>query len=158
MDNRSDHGRHDPPQGYGPSGLGTLGGLSVDADRLRFVPSNTCFTPGTSVDWSFQIVSSNGVVVTDFDEAHGQRNHLIVVRRDLTRFQHLHPTLDGEETWGVKEFTLHDPGVYRAFADLFSVAAFRAGRILSLDASIEQYEVSSVPLVERFPWTRCLLG
>ncbi len=39
-----------------------------------------------------------------------------------------------------------------------SVAAFGAGRILGLDAYIEQYEVGGRPLVERYPWTGYLLG
>jgi thiosulfate dehydrogenase [quinone] large subunit len=39
-----------------------------------------------------------------------------------------------------------------------SVAAFGAGRILGLDAYIEQYDVGGQPLVERYPWTRYLLG
>jgi hypothetical protein len=82
------------------------------------VPTDTRFVPGEPFDWSFKIVTSNGDVVTKFDEAHGQRSHLIVVRRDLTRFQHLHPTLDSDGTWRVKDFTLPDPGVYRAFVDL----------------------------------------
>lgn len=39
-----------------------------------------------------------------------------------------------------------------------SVAAFGAGRILGLDAYIEQYEIDGVPLVEQYPWTRYALG
>ncbi|SDN11808.1 thiosulfate dehydrogenase [quinone] large subunit [Halogranum gelatinilyticum] len=39
-----------------------------------------------------------------------------------------------------------------------SVAAFGAGRILGLDSYIEQYEIDGQPLVERYPWTRYLLG
>jgi hypothetical protein len=42
--------------------------------------------------------------------------HLIVVRRDLTYYQHLHPYLGADGTWLVP-LTLPDPGVYRAFAD-----------------------------------------
>lgn len=118
MANHSEHGSHSPPEGYNPSGHATLGGLSVDADGLRFVPTDTRLTPGDPLDWSFQVVTSNGNIVTEFDEAHGQRGHLIVVRRDLTRFQHLHPTLDADGTWRVEAFTLPDPGVYRAFIDL----------------------------------------
>jgi hypothetical protein len=90
----------------------------VDTNGLRFVPTDTRFTPDDPVDWRFHIVTSNGDIVTEFDEAHGQRSHLIVVRRDLTRFQHLHPTLDADGTWRVGEFSLPDPGVYRAFVDL----------------------------------------
>jgi thiosulfate dehydrogenase [quinone] large subunit len=39
-----------------------------------------------------------------------------------------------------------------------AVAAFGAGRILGLDAYIEQYEIDGRPLVERYPWSRYLLG
>lgn len=118
MENHSDHGSHGRPEGYGPSGHATPGGLSVEADGLRFVPTDTRFITGEPCDWSFRIVTSSGDVVTEFDEAHGQRSHLVVVRRDLTRFQHLHPTLDSDGTWRVEAFTLPDPGVYRAFVDL----------------------------------------
>jgi thiosulfate dehydrogenase [quinone] large subunit len=39
-----------------------------------------------------------------------------------------------------------------------SVAAFGAGRILGLDAYIEEYVIDGQPLIERYPWTRYLLG
>ena len=118
MEDHSGHSSHGPPEGYGPGGHATPGGLSVDADGLCLVPTDTRFTSGDPLDWSFQVIASNGDVVTEFDEAHGQRSHLIVVRRDLTRFQHLHPTLDADGTWRVEGFSLPDPGVYRAFVDL----------------------------------------
>ena len=39
-----------------------------------------------------------------------------------------------------------------------AVAAFGAGRILGLDRIIERYDVGGQPLVERYPWSRYLLG
>ena len=42
--------------------------------------------------------------------------HLIVVRRDLRRFQHLHPAQDATGAWSTP-VTLPDAGVYHAFAD-----------------------------------------
>lgn len=39
-----------------------------------------------------------------------------------------------------------------------SVAAFGAGRILGLDAYVEQYDVGGQPLIERYPWMRYILG
>jgi hypothetical protein len=42
--------------------------------------------------------------------------HLIVVRRDLRRFQHVHPRLGDDGTWSVR-LTLPEAGTYRAFAD-----------------------------------------
>ncbi|MFC7216363.1 hypothetical protein ACFQO4_20095 [Saliphagus sp. GCM10025334] len=58
-----------------------------------------------------------GNPVTEFEETHDQLAHLLLVRRDLTRFQHLHPTLADDGTWSA-EFALPDPGVYRAFVDV----------------------------------------
>ncbi|WP_262174639.1 DoxX family protein [Haloarcula laminariae] len=39
-----------------------------------------------------------------------------------------------------------------------SVAAFGAGRIIGLDAYIEQYDVGGETLIERYPWMRYILG
>lgn len=58
-----------------------------------------------------------GNAVTEFEGTHDQLAHLILVCRDLTRFQHLHPTLADDGTWSA-EFVLPDPGVYRAFIDV----------------------------------------
>ena len=52
----------------------------------------------------------------DFDVEHTKRMHLIVVRRDMTGFQHLHPTQAPDGTWSVP-LTLRDAGSYRVFAD-----------------------------------------
>ena len=52
----------------------------------------------------------------DFDVEHEKRMHLIVVRRDGSGFQHLHPELAGDGTWRVP-LTLPDAGSYRVFAD-----------------------------------------
>jgi hypothetical protein len=47
---------------------------------------------------------------------HERRMHTIVVRRDLTGFQHVHPRLRADGTWSVP-LRLADGGVYRIFAD-----------------------------------------
>ncbi|WP_416840384.1 hypothetical protein [Haloferax sp. DFSO52] len=94
------------------------GGLAIDASGLQFDPSETRFAPGTTNDWTFRIVRTDGTTVTEFEEAHGERSHLIVIRRDLTHFQHRHPTLEPDGTWRVEQFTLPEPGAYRVFVDV----------------------------------------
>ena len=42
--------------------------------------------------------------------------HLIVVRRDLTGFQHLHPKMNSDGVWSTP-ITLSEPGAYRVLAD-----------------------------------------
>lgn len=123
MDDDSSHSGHsdtsqEAARGYAPEGHATPGGLALAANGLRFAPSATRFESGTPTDWDFKIIDTSGAVVTDFDTTHGQRSHLIVVRRDLTRFQHLHPELNSDGTWTVEGLTLPDSGIYRAFVDL----------------------------------------
>ena len=57
-----------------------------------------------------------GQTVRDFDVEHTKRMHLIVVRRDMSGFQHLHPIQGRDGTWSVP-VTLRDAGTYRVFAD-----------------------------------------
>ena len=65
--------------------------------------------------------------------------HLIVVRRDLRRFQHLHPAQAADGSWSTP-ITLPDAGVYHAFADFTTRGArhalgtdlFAAGRFAPL--------------------------
>ena len=64
---------------------------------------------------SFTIVGEDGPL-TSYDERHERDLHLIVVRRDLTGFQHVHPTLDpGSGEW-TADVAL-DPGSWRVIAD-----------------------------------------
>ena len=96
-----------------PAGLGISEGGYV----LRISP--TQLGRRESRELRFSINDGGGLPVTDFDELHERRMHLIVVRRDGTQFRHLHPEMDEAGTWTVPvEFS--EPGVYRAFAD-FSV-------------------------------------
>jgi hypothetical protein len=46
--------------------------------------------------------------------------HFVVVRRDLTGFQHLHPVMAPDGTWSV-DLSLAAPGSYRAIADFTAV-------------------------------------
>lgn len=91
-------------------------GLGVTDDDLRLVVDDTKFTQGKSEQLRFHIADANGERVRDFDVEHTKRMHLIVVRRDLTGFQHLHPRSDGDGNW-TTPLTLSDAGAYRMFAD-----------------------------------------
>lgn len=122
MEDHSSHDSHggrsqEPSRGYAPGGHAVPGGLALEANGLQFEPSQTRIESGTASDWTFR-VTRDGTTVTEFDDAHGEQSHLIVVRRDLTRFQHLHPKLKSDGTWRAKEFTLQEPGIYRAFVDV----------------------------------------
>jgi hypothetical protein len=91
-------------------------GLGVAENGLRLVVSTPDFTRGRTAQLRFRVVDRRGQTVRDFDPAHTKRMHLIVVRRDLTGFQHLHPRQDANGEWTV-DLRLDAAGSYRVFAD-----------------------------------------
>jgi hypothetical protein len=94
-------------------------GLAVSDNGLTLRLARTTATPGKPFQLAFRIVDRRGQTVRDFDVEHTKRMHFIVVRRDMTGFQHLHPTQAPDGSWTVA-VTLRDAGSYRVFAD-FSV-------------------------------------
>ncbi|TNH30023.1 hypothetical protein FHG89_09430 [Micromonospora orduensis] len=67
-------------------------------------------------EFAFTIDGPDGRPVTRYDVAHDKRMHLIVARRDLSGFRHVHPDLTPDGTWRVAS-PLAGPGQWRAFAD-----------------------------------------
>ena len=105
---------HGTSGGHG-SAAADLSGLAVAADGYQLAVTDTTLTAGEATPFSFSIVDADGPV-RQFDEEGGVRMHLIVVRRDLSGYQHLHPTLEDDGRWQT-ELTLPEAGVYRAYAD-----------------------------------------
>jgi hypothetical protein len=91
-------------------------GLAVAEDGLRLVVADPELRHGERETLRFTIVDASGAPVRDFDVEHEKRMHLIVVRRDLTGFQHLHPTQAADGSWSTP-VTLPDAGSYRVLAD-----------------------------------------
>jgi hypothetical protein len=64
-------------------------------------------------------IERGGDTVNDLQVEHTKRMHLIVVRSDLTGFQHLHPAMVDDGTWR-GSIRLRKGGEYRMFADFKS--------------------------------------
>ena len=94
-------------------------GLAVSEKGLTLELARRTAPQGKPFALAFRIVDRRGQTVRDFDVEHTKRMHFIVVRRDMTGFQHLHPTQNADGTWSLP-VTLPDAGTYRVFAD-FSV-------------------------------------
>ncbi|MCZ4517177.1 hypothetical protein O4220_01520 [Rhodococcus ruber] len=93
-----------------PAGLqATQDGYTLELDR-SVAPS------GADVPVAFTISGPNGAPLTDYDDMHTKELHLVVVRRDLTDFQHVHPVRDASGMWSTA-LDLATPGPYRLFAD-----------------------------------------
>ena len=91
-------------------------GLAIADNGLHLELADPELKQGRAERLRFRILNPRGQAVRDFDVEHEKRMHLIVARRDLTRFQHLHPTMDDDGTWSTP-LKLEDAGSYRVFAD-----------------------------------------
>ena len=127
-DERGDHGA-----AHGDDAVQPVRGLAVADDELRIVVGQPELRRGRAQDVRFRIVDDRGHTVRDFDVAHEKRMHLILARRDLTGFQHLHPTQGADGTWSTP-VRLEDAGSYRLFAD-FSHGS--APRTLATDLRVD---------------------
>jgi uncharacterized protein DUF4396 len=91
-------------------------GLTASAGGLTLELDTTRMAPGGREELRFRIVAEDGEAVRDFEVEHEKRMHLLLARRDLTGFQHLHPRMSDDGTWTVP-VTIAEPGEYRVFAD-----------------------------------------
>ena len=75
-------------------------------------------TPLVPFAYSFSIVDNNGNILKDFTLEREKLLHLIVVRKDLQEFQHLHPVFaPATGMFTLSGLTLSTAGEYRIFAD-----------------------------------------
>jgi hypothetical protein len=94
-------------------------GLSISENGLTLDLARRAAQRDKTFPLAFRILGKDGRPVRRFDVEHTKRMHLIVVRRDLSGFQHVHPRLSPDGTWKTP-LTLAEAGTYRVFAD-FSV-------------------------------------
>ncbi|MET0865944.1 MAG: hypothetical protein ABWZ98_16560 [Nakamurella sp.] len=92
------------------------GGLLSAQDGYTLKLGARVLPAGPQVPVDFQIIGPDALPVTDYQVAHDKELHLIVIRRDLTGFQHLHPSRAVDGTWRAP-VDLSVAGAYRVFAD-----------------------------------------
>ncbi|MFB9674691.1 hypothetical protein [Streptosporangium vulgare] len=114
----ADHGGHqDAGQETAAARTPALpAGLQVAQGGYMLMPETDEVKAGERTDFRFSVIGPGGSPVTGFTTQHDKKMHFIVVRRDLTGFQHLHPTQLGGGVWSVP-LELPSAGEYRAFAD-----------------------------------------
>ncbi len=109
------HGRtHEVRKDGGPAQ--PVRGLAVAEDGLQIVVDEPELLPGRTQNLRYRVVDDGGRTIRDFDVEHEKRMHLVLVRRDLTGFQHLHPEQERDGSWA-GPLRLDDPGSYRLLAD-----------------------------------------
>ncbi|MFG1898946.1 hypothetical protein [Micromonospora carbonacea] len=144
-------GEHDhggTADGSDPTGVG---GLAVSSGGWTLTPLAADLAAGRAGEFRFQIRDAEGRPVTRFAVVHDKPMHMIVVRRDLTGYQHLHPTMAPDGTWSVP-LTLPQPGVWRAYADFTLVTddGGQSARTLGTDLAVPgEYAPRPLPAAAR---------
>jgi len=90
-------------------------GLTATEGGYTFLPEATSLPSGRKVGVTFRIMGPDGQPVTKYETTHDKDLHLIAARRDMTGFQHVHPTLEASGVWHT-HLDL-SPGPWRLFAD-----------------------------------------
>lgn len=93
-----------------------LPGLAVSEAGWSLRLAGDRATAGAAVPLRFTVDGPGGAPETHYVRTHTKDLHLVVVRRDLSTFQHLHPTLGADGTWSTP-VDLTAPGTYRVLAD-----------------------------------------
>lgn len=128
----------------GGSGSAQLpGGLVATEAGYTLALDNATTTTSADAKLRFRILDETGAPVTRYVRSHDKDLHLIVVRRDMAAFQHVHPELDANGTWSVP-LNLSRAGDYRVYADFTP----EGGQALTLGADLRvagQYDVQPLP-------------
>lgn len=117
---------------HAPAGIGLE--LTSDMSQVQ---------AGQTVELRYHVLNDEGEVEKDFELSHEKLMHLVVVRDDLTQFQHLHPELNKETgEWSV-DLSFAEPGRYELFADF--VPEHLPQTVLSFSVTVDG-ELQTVPL------------
>ncbi|MER6973109.1 hypothetical protein ABT304_18750 [Nocardioides sp. NPDC000445] len=122
------HGGH---AGHGATKVPEATGLNVSEAGYTLDLVEDRYQRTADATLRFRILGTDHEPVTRFETAHGKKLHLIVVRRDVATFQHVHPVMAADGTWSVTA-DLAAAGTYRVFAD-FRPAAAAEGLTLGQD-------------------------
>lgn len=146
--------RQQPPQEMGEMG-------SVQSHRSFSLSSNKegiQFEAGEPASdllgagYLFSIVDDRGKTVEEFATVHEKIMHAIVVRKDLTQFQHLHPRLVENGQFVIDDLVFRVGGEYRVFADFAPLSAQRDAHgqplqvVLFEDITVKGSAPASVPV------------
>ncbi|NUS42486.1 MAG: hypothetical protein HOQ24_02140 [Mycobacteriaceae bacterium] len=129
----ADHHHHHAGHGghEGHAGAALPGGLLITDAGYTLELLETVQQAG-DIDIRFRIVGPDGRPVIEYTPIHDRDLHLIVVRRELTLFRHVHPVRDADGVWSVR-VNLPDAGFYRVFTDIAPTAL---GRTITLGADL----------------------
>ncbi|HZG93131.1 MAG TPA: hypothetical protein VEZ46_00295 [Mycobacteriales bacterium] len=123
-------------------------GLSASEGGYLLRMTRSALRAGEPGRLEFAVHRPDGGPLTHYQLTHDKELHLIVVRRDLTGFQHLHPVRDPAGVWST-DLSVAEPGQYKVFADFQPAGADRALTLAADLAVAGDYRPRPLPAPER---------
>jgi len=124
-------------------GPGSVVPPGFESNGYRLVTDSVKGADGEPRLLTFHLEMTDGMRVTEFAENHGALLHTIVVRPDLSGFQHLHPDIADDGSWQVP---LDEPGQWHMVFDLLPAEA--SNPVVVSANSDDEVAVEPVPLPE----------
>jgi hypothetical protein len=119
-------------------------GLEVVGESMQIKVLTDSVQAGVPFTFAFQILQYDGTPLVKYKPQHEKLLHLIVARRDLTNFQHIHPNLGPDGVWRVP-LTLAEAGEYKVFADFFPLWGIH-NTVVGADVSVAgNYQPHALP-------------
>ncbi len=116
--------------------------MPIQSHRSYCVSSDTGnkkFSANTPGVYTFSIIDDQGVVMKDFAITHTKPMHVIVARKDLKYFQHVHPTYDANSgKFSFSDLTFPADGEYRIFADFAAKGGMKDPNGMPLAITLSQ--------------------
>jgi hypothetical protein len=134
-DGHSGHTTPTAPGNAAAANAAVAGGLQVSERGYTLAPQQEPLPVGVPTEFRFQVLGPDGRPWTRYDRAHDKDLHLIVARRDLSGFRHVHPTLGADGTWRIP-LTFAAAGDYRVFADFTPSGDPAGGLTLGADVAV----------------------
>ncbi len=129
-----DHGAEHGSNSDAANGDAQPGGLQVSDRGYTLELAEPALPAGEAVDVAFQVTEDGGQPLLDYAVSHDKAMHLILVRRDGTGFQHVHPQLAPDGTWSTP--VALTPGAWRVFTDFVPAAGPAPDQTLTLGADL----------------------
>lgn len=132
---------HSHSDDHGHSGPGSVVPPGDENGDYRLVTDSITGGEGTPRTLTFHLEMKDGMQVTEFQMAHGALLHQLVVRPDLSGFQHLHPDIADDGSWQV---TLDEPGPWHLIFD--GTPAGESAPVVVSTTADDDVQIDTVPL------------
>lgn len=116
--------------------------MPIQSHRSYCIKSDSkgkTYNANTPLEYSFGVIDDRGNTLKSYAITHTKRMHVIVVRKDLAYFQHVHPEFDESTgTFTLSDLVFPTDGEYRIFTDFSPEGGMMGPNGMPLEATLSE--------------------